>query len=299
MTTVQVPQQPQPLPLRDDIENLVFTHKSRFGKPTNIVEDVEDPRDWERVAFLGEGILLAAMSRVLYYAYPRHRTTWLNPYRTKLLSKDALASITDAYHFMDRLKCLEASRGDISVSLDNRAALAESFIGGLALQYGMDRAMKWAEEMLAWKHNLPVPISDEERLGLMPFGALAPPSPPPGPSFARPTPGVARRPGHPQIRPPQEVPRPAMEYQTPVQQPMYNPAMYQGAPAASTSFNADPFFSPPSYQTLQQHVPYMYTPSSQPTAAAVPQRPQPVDHTNFKYPSPPTQPSFYDSASYQ
>ncbi|KAG8978613.1 hypothetical protein FRC05_009885 [Tulasnella sp. 425] len=219
---------------------------------------------------------------------------------------DTLASITDAYHFMDRLRCLEVSRGDISVSLDNRAALAESFIGGLALQYGMDRARKWAEEMLAWKHNLPVPISDEERLGLVPLSAVAPPSPPPGSGFAGTAPGVAPRPGQWQIQPPQEVP----EYGTPVQPPMYNPAMYQGpagypgpTPTPSTAYDAGSFYPHPSYHPPQQPVRYMYPPGSPPSSAAIPQQSQPVgtvDRTNFTDPSPPAQPSFYDtSASYQ
>ncbi|KAG9010797.1 hypothetical protein FRB90_007641 [Tulasnella sp. 427] len=153
-------------PLKKEIESLVYTHKSLFGKPANMQEDYEDPQDWERVAFLGEGILLAAMSRVLYHAHPRHRTSWLKPHRTRLLSKESLASITDEYGFMVKLKCLEPSRQNIARSLDNRAALAESFVGGVALEYGMEKARLWAEEMLAWKHELPVPVSDEERLGL-------------------------------------------------------------------------------------------------------------------------------------
>lgn len=301
-----VPQQPQPPPLRDDIESLVFTHRSLFGKPTNLTEDVEDPQDWERVAFLGEGILLAAMSRVLYYAYPRRRTSWLKPLRTKLLSKDSLASITDAYQFMNRLRCLEASRRDISESQDNRAALAESFVGGLGLQYGIDMARKWAEEMLAWKHNLPVPISDEERLGSVPIGVMMPLTSPPGPSFAGTAPGVARRPGQWQIQPPQEVPRPVMEYEILVQQPMYNPAMYQGAAAGypaspgatsttSAAYDAGPFYPRSSYSPPQQPVPYMYSPGSPPSTAAVPQQqPQPVtvDRTNFQYPGPPATTSY-------
>ncbi|KAG8954972.1 hypothetical protein FRC04_010456 [Tulasnella sp. 424] len=261
-------QQPPPLPLQNDLENLVFTHKSLFGKPASMVDDFEDPQDWERVAFLGEGILLAAMSRVLYYAYPRRRTSALKPQRTQLLSKESLASITDVYRFMEKLKCLEPSRQNIARSLDNRAALAESFVGGLALQYGMDRARKWAEEMLAWKHSLPVPISDEERLGLegnpmhsdgkevvmkdggggwtMSMPAMvaplppptlrptivSPPPPPSAPSFVQPvTQTIAPRPEYSQIKPPQELPKPVgMDIEIPVQQPMYNPGMYQTGP---------------------------------------------------------------------
>ncbi|KIO33857.1 hypothetical protein M407DRAFT_17458 [Tulasnella calospora MUT 4182] len=158
--------QPPPPPLQADVENLVFSHKSLLGKPASTTDYSEDPQDWERMAFLGEGILLAAMSKVLYYAYPRRRTNALNPTRTGFLTKEELASITDSYRFMDRLKCLEPSRPAIARSLDNRASLAESFVGGLALQYGMDEAGKWAEQMLAWKHGLPIPLSDEERFGI-------------------------------------------------------------------------------------------------------------------------------------
>ena len=57
--------------------SLVFTHKSLFGKPSNLVEDVELPQDWERVSFLGEGILHMATSNLLYLAYPKHRTSFL------------------------------------------------------------------------------------------------------------------------------------------------------------------------------------------------------------------------------
>ncbi|KAG9022690.1 hypothetical protein FS837_006222, partial [Tulasnella sp. UAMH 9824] len=128
--------QPPLSPLQADIESLVFSHKGLFSRPTNTIDDSEDPRDWER------------------------------PTRRGMLSKEELASITDSYRLMDRLKCLESSRSDITNSLDNRAALAESFVGGLALQYGMDLASRWAEQMLAWKHALPVPISDEESVGI-------------------------------------------------------------------------------------------------------------------------------------
>lgn len=68
---------PQPLPLEADVERLVFTHKSLRTGPASIVEDIEEPRDWERVAFLGEGVLFAAISNVMYRAYPRHRTSFL------------------------------------------------------------------------------------------------------------------------------------------------------------------------------------------------------------------------------
>ncbi|KAG9042813.1 hypothetical protein FS837_010371 [Tulasnella sp. UAMH 9824] len=338
--------QPPPPPLKADIENLVFTHKSLFGKPASIIDDSEDPQDWERVAFLGEGILLAAMSRVLYYAYPRRRTSALKPTRTGLLSKESLAAITDSYRFMEKLKCLEPSRPNIARSLDNRAALAESFVGGLALQYGMDQARKWAERMLAWKHDLPVPISDEERLGIggstggkdvvmrdvgddtgtppekVPVGAMAaapppPAAPPPVTSFpphtarfGQPVHTMPPRPDLAQIQPPQELQKPIMPFQIPVQEPMYNPSGYQGvglgvhsemaatvAAAAATAtkptaYTASSFYPISSFQTPPQPVPFKQSPPA-PTTISPP-------HPTSEYKNyPPAQPNFFDSISYQ
>lgn len=69
--------QPPAPPLTPEVEELVFTHKSLYGKPSNMVVDAEDPKDWERVSFLGEGVVYAAISNLLYTAFPRHRTSHL------------------------------------------------------------------------------------------------------------------------------------------------------------------------------------------------------------------------------
>ncbi|KAG9047544.1 hypothetical protein FS837_002007 [Tulasnella sp. UAMH 9824] len=304
--------QPPLPPLQADIENLVFSHKGLFSRPTNTIDDSEDPRDWERVAFLGEGILLAAMSKVLYYAYPRRRTNALNPTRRGMLSKEELASITDSYRLMDRLKCLESSRSDITKSLDNRAALAESFVGGLALQYGMEQANQWTEQMLAWKHDLPVPIGDEESLGIresttvnggkevvtkdfsgdsssempgatkdgrarspLPSASLSDASPfPPTARSARPTQTPRDRT---QNKPPQEVLNLMMQFQIPVQEPTFNPTMYQaGTATKSTVYNASSFYPISSSHTPPQPVPGTDPPSSPPAAVPVPKPPQAV-----------------------
>ncbi|KAG8909669.1 hypothetical protein FRC01_006804, partial [Tulasnella sp. 417] len=315
--------QPPPLRLREDIERLVFTHKSRHPRPNNMIDDDDDPQDWERVAFLGEGILIAAMSRVLYYAYPRRRPSHLKPNRAQMLSKDSLASITDAYGFMGQMKCLEANRDQLLVSVDTRASLIESFVGGLALQYGVSIATQWAAEVLAWKYGLPVPPSDEQRLGQGPVASAMPmsthptqtavsPTPPPGPGpmYIRPARSIAPRPGDPQIRPPPEAPGPAMEYGAPFQQYVYgHPAMYQGVspPHHQATGVAAPtppiYYNPASYTSrpLPQSGPYMQAPSSPPVAAPGPQQaPQQADQRSFSYNSPPgAPPSFSESVNYQ
>ncbi|KAG9021432.1 hypothetical protein FS837_007273 [Tulasnella sp. UAMH 9824] len=320
---------PPPLPLRDEIEKLVFTHKSLYPKPTNVIDDIEDPKDWERIAFLGEGILLAAASRVLYYAYPKRRTNSLNPTRTQMIGKEALASTTDAYRFTDRMKCLEANRAGIAMSTDTRAALAESFVGGLALEYGVGVATKWAAEVLAWKHGLPVPPTDEQRLGqAFVTGAVPTSSPPPashpaavspapppgpGPAYVRPARSIAPRPEHPQIRPPQEVPVPATEYDPPYPQYAYaHQPTFQGASSypqmpgmimatLPTTYNPAPVYPRPSARPQPQVVPYTQAPSSPPAAAQFPQQAaQQVDYRNFGQNSPPTAPpSFAESVGYQ
>ncbi|KIO33856.1 hypothetical protein M407DRAFT_17457 [Tulasnella calospora MUT 4182] len=321
MTTVQ----PPPPPLQKEIEDLVFTHKSLFPKLTSVVDDAEDPKDWDRVAFLGDGILLAAMSRVLYYAHPRRRTTALKPNRTQLLSKESLAAITDAYGFTERMRCLEPNRPQIATSLDTRAALTESFVGGLALQYGIGAATQWAAQMLAWKHGLPVPQSDEQRLGqvfvagTMPASPSPPrtvasptPTPGPGPVYPRPGRSAAPRPEHPQIRPPQEAPPPVPEYTAPYQQHVYaHQSMYQGgasypqmtglgAATPPTNYNPGPSYPHHPSRPLPQPGLYMQAPSSPPTAASVPQQaPQQVDYRNFGYNRQQAPPAFSESVSYQ
>ncbi|KAG9047545.1 hypothetical protein FS837_002008 [Tulasnella sp. UAMH 9824] len=319
--------QPPPLPLQPAIETLVFTHKSLFPREKTLIDDAEDPKDWERVAFLGEGILVAAMSRVLYYAYPKRRTNALKPMRTQMLSKDTLASITDAYRFTDRMKCLEANRQHIAMSLDTRAALAESFVGGLVLQYGVAVATQWAAEMLAWKHELPVPPSDEQRLGQrFVAGAVQTPSPPPaappmavspapppgpGPTYFRSAQSTAPHPGHPQMRPLQNAPIPVADYEAPYPQYVYgHQSMYQGgasyppmpglvaATPPTTNYNPAPAYPHPSASRPLPQPPYMQGSSSPPSATPFPQQsPQQVD---YSYSSPSAAPpSFADSMRYQ
>ncbi|KAG8943091.1 hypothetical protein FRC00_011368, partial [Tulasnella sp. 408] len=250
------------------------------------------------------------------------------PIRTQMLAKDALASITDAYRFMDKMKCLEANRPGIATSMDTRAALAESFVGGLALQYGAGVATQWAAEVLAWKHELAVPPSDEQRLGQRLVAGAAPRSPPPpashpaaispapppgpGPNSVRSARSTAPRAEHPQVRPPQEVPIPATEYDPPYPQYMYGrQSTYQGAPpypqmpgmiaaTTPTTYNVAPAYRP-SARPLPQPVPYMQAPSSPPAAAQFPQQAaQQVDYRNFGHNGPPgAPPSFAESVSYQ
>ncbi|KAG8916908.1 hypothetical protein FRC00_014257, partial [Tulasnella sp. 408] len=267
------------------------------------------------------------------------------PTRTGLLSKESLAAITDSYRFMEKLKCLEPSRPNIARSLDNRAALAESFVGGLALQYGMDQARKWAERMLAWKHDLPVPISDEERLGIgggtivgggkdvvmkdigddactppekVPVGAMAaaPPPPaapppvmqfhPPTTRFVQPVHTMPPRPDPAPIQPPQEFQKPIMQFQIPVQEPMYNPGGYQGVgvhpemaatTAAATAtkptpFNASSFYPISSYQAPPQPVPFKQSPPA-PTTISPPH--QTTEYKNYA----PAQPDFFELINWQ
>ncbi|KAG8892962.1 hypothetical protein FRC00_011281 [Tulasnella sp. 408] len=317
--------QPLPPPLRKDIEDLVFTHKSLVSRDKNLIDDYDDPKDWERVAFLGEGILVAAMSRVLYYAYPRRRTNALKPTRTHMLSKDTLASITDAYRFTERMKCLEANRQHIAISLDTRAALAESFVGGLVLQYGTAVATQWAEEMLAWKHGLAVPPNDEQRLRSSavstsppppgPPAAVSPAPPPgPGPNYGRPALSTAPHPEHPQFRPPQDVPVPVVDYDAPYPQYVYgHQSMYQGgapypqmpglvaATPPTTNYSPAPAYPHPSASRPLPQLPYMQGPSSPPFATPFPQQsPQQVDYRNLNHSSPSAAPpSFADAVAYQ
>ncbi|KAG8898399.1 hypothetical protein FRC01_010928 [Tulasnella sp. 417] len=212
---------------------------------------------------------------------------------------------------MDRLKCLEASRADIAKSLDNRAALAESFVGGLALQYGMDEASKWAEQMLAWKHNLPAPVSDEEKfrieggtgtndgkgVAMKEVGGDSAPLPDvsqslPAVRVVQPARTPPPGPKHAQIKTPQNDPNPIMQFQIPVQEPTYDPAMHQagpihsetaetaGAAMNSTEYNASSFYPISSSRPPQQIAPDTRSPASPQAAAPILQQSEAVSQTS-------------------
>ncbi|KAG9034301.1 hypothetical protein FRB95_013459 [Tulasnella sp. JGI-2019a] len=134
-----------PPQLHATVRDLVFTHKSFYNIPSG---QVEEPRDWERLAFVGEGVLFSTVSKLLYRLLPTYKAAALKRGRVKLMSKECLASVTDHLGWMKQIRCSEGDRPNVTQSVDNRAALTESYIGGVALQYGPVPAEEWAEDLL-------------------------------------------------------------------------------------------------------------------------------------------------------
>ncbi|KAG8885736.1 hypothetical protein FRB98_001648 [Tulasnella sp. 332] len=131
--------------LSDRIAELVFTHKSYYhaGYPSD-----ESPRDWERLAFVGEGVLFSTISKLLYRLLPMKKAAALKRGRVKLMSKECLAIVTDQYGWMKHIRCSEGDRANVVQSVDNRAAVVESYIGGIALELGSAPAEEWAEDLV-------------------------------------------------------------------------------------------------------------------------------------------------------
>lgn len=64
------------------------------------------------------------------------------------MSKEVLSTVTDSYKWMQHIRCSEGDKPNIILSADNRAAVLESYIGGISSQYGLEKAAKWAEDVV-------------------------------------------------------------------------------------------------------------------------------------------------------
>jgi dsRNA-specific ribonuclease len=68
-----------PLPeiLDKAIETKAFSHKSLFSRLNGLVEDPEENQDNERLVWLGRAAMNAAVSKLLFQTFPRHRIIYL------------------------------------------------------------------------------------------------------------------------------------------------------------------------------------------------------------------------------
>lgn len=66
-------------PLQQRILDLARTHKSHDFRPVGGgAQDADgEPRDWDRLAFLGEGVLFSTTSNLLYKVLPRKKSSFL------------------------------------------------------------------------------------------------------------------------------------------------------------------------------------------------------------------------------
>ncbi|KAG8931872.1 hypothetical protein FRC02_002007 [Tulasnella sp. 418] len=151
------PSLPPLVQLSPSLSELVFTHRGFYGQPRR---GNEAPQDYERLEFLGEGILQGCISKILYKRMSRTKASILKNERLRLTKKELLASFSDEYNFIDNIRCADNDRINLKNSVETRSALFKSYVGGLAVQDGFEAALHWVEGVL--RHQDPQTFSPTE-----------------------------------------------------------------------------------------------------------------------------------------
>jgi len=118
-----------------DVREAVFTHSSWLA---------ERSRSYERLEFLGDGVLGLAVAHHLYRRLPDRAEGELARVRAHAVSRESCAAVADALRLAEDLAARAAALGatDPAAVIESqavRAALVEAAIGGCYLEYGFER----------------------------------------------------------------------------------------------------------------------------------------------------------------
>ncbi|KAJ7129179.1 ribonuclease III domain-containing protein [Mycena epipterygia] len=136
---------PLPQIKRDDIRQQVFTHRSYFGRPSNVFEDrPDDPSpDNEKLEHLGDSVLGLVVTTLMGEMYPGLRVGPSTKVRAMIVGNTTLAEISVKYKLPDQLRLHPAQAVTLRASTHVQADVFESFIGGLYTDQGLESAQTW------------------------------------------------------------------------------------------------------------------------------------------------------------
>ena len=113
-----------------------FTHSSF----TNEVKDGSE--DYERLEFVGDGVLSLTIAALIYQCYPSMKQGTMSKLRSSLVRSTALANYARKYNFSDAIR---VGHGEIVSGGPNEKILEdvfEAFIGAIYLDQGFELAYK-------------------------------------------------------------------------------------------------------------------------------------------------------------
>ncbi|OCH94710.1 hypothetical protein OBBRIDRAFT_722201 [Obba rivulosa] len=140
--------------LRGEIILDVFTHHSlRFaGAPIN--EDSEYG-DNERLAYLGEKVLDAAVTWVQFCKRPMLRADELDQQRREALSDEKIESWVVGYKFKEKVRCSADALPSLNTPQEMRT-LFSSYVGAVYAQNGMNVAQNWIASLIDPNYEPPL-----------------------------------------------------------------------------------------------------------------------------------------------
>ncbi|KAJ7639401.1 ribonuclease III domain-containing protein [Roridomyces roridus] len=160
--------------ISEDIRLRVFTHRSYFGRPTNVFEDtLSDPSpDNEKYEHLGDSVLQLVVTNLLMEMYPGLRVGPSTKVRAMVVGNITLADISRKYMLPEQLRLHPAQTVTLRASVNVQADVLESFIGGLYTDQGLEAVKAWlvplfrpyaqtAYAIVRAQHGLPPVVSTD------------------------------------------------------------------------------------------------------------------------------------------
>ncbi|KAL1738554.1 ribonuclease III domain-containing protein, partial [Schizophyllum fasciatum] len=131
------------------VENQIFTHRSLYGRPTHVFEDLEDDLapDNEKFEHLGDTVLGLVVTSQILHMYPGLRVGPSTKIRALVVGNQNLAAISVKYKLPDRLKVHPAQVVSLKASVNVQADLFESYVGGLYLHRGLAVVEAWLKPL--------------------------------------------------------------------------------------------------------------------------------------------------------
>lgn len=124
-----------------DLFSEAFTHKSASSKIKN----------FERLEFLGDSLIGAAVTELLFKAYPQSSEGDLSRWRSAIVGQASLAEICDDLGLTLYLRCKDSERLHLQNNPRIKASLVESFAGAYFLFKGSEALQVFFEQLFKEK----------------------------------------------------------------------------------------------------------------------------------------------------
>ncbi|OJA20316.1 hypothetical protein AZE42_05448 [Rhizopogon vesiculosus] len=181
-----------PLPAinSESILTQIFTHRSFYGRPNHVFEDLpHDPSpDNEKYEHLGDTVLGLVVTSLLLEMYPHLRVGPSTKIRALIVGNSTLADISRMYGLPARLHLHPAQAITLRASVNIQADVFEAYVGGLYIEQDLAGVQPWLKALFgpytteAYKrvreqHRLP-PVPPPTHIAPDFMLSSPPPSPP-------------------------------------------------------------------------------------------------------------------------
>jgi len=119
-----------------DLFKEAFTHKS-----------LSKDKNFERLEFLGDSLVGALVTELLFKAYPNTPEGDLSRWKSNLVGQSVLSELSDEMGLVKYLMCLESEKSHLAENTRIKASVLESFIGAYYLAKGFNELKAFVKEL--------------------------------------------------------------------------------------------------------------------------------------------------------